>query len=392
MPQRYELVVIVTDGGDPMLSSNRSVFVSVVPPNDNTPSFVGPFDFDIPENSISVNLTIVAEDMDPGMEGTVNFTLLSSDFSSRFTFDFVHDSTSSIGTLTVQVPFDREDIMNFTLTIEATDTGSEFFRRTSSQIYVFSVTDMNDNAPVFDGTPYTVSVGENVTGGAFLFQVSASDADSGPNAEITFMLAPGSDFAGTFDIEPTSGNVSVEGTLLRATTPSYLLTIVASDSLGLSSNTTLNVTVLEVNDNSPVFALATPRYLTILDDSPEGLSLLNISVTDADTGEPGEVELSLEQAGQLFRLQGADGRELVLNMVADLEVRGRPRPGVPAHSGCAGERDSGPISLSSLLLPCAGADRRGAPSDDGGAGPRGTPEGVPFHTHPHHHRRQQFCP
>lgn len=321
-PQRQELVVMVADRGLPSLSSNYSIFVTVVSFNGYDPRFLDPTEFRFSENEIpTMAFSIFVEDEDIGLEGIVNLTLLHSDFSSIFEFEFSHGVNFTEGELTLMQEFDYENITNFTLIVQATDTGTEFFRRTSNQTYLFLISDENDNPPEFTGTPYHASVGEDATGGVVFFQASASDADSGTNAQVEFSL--GLDGAGTFDIDPTSGNVSVVGTLLRAVTENYQLIIIATDQngAGLSTNTTLNVTVLEVNDNAPMFAEDTPSNMTVLDDSPEGFFLLNISVSDADTGLPGTVDLSLEQEGQLFRLQGTSGTELHLNMTADLEVR-----------------------------------------------------------------------
>lgn len=317
-PQRQELVVTVTDRGIPSLSTNYSIFVTVVQFNGHEPQFLGPTQFEVMENKLPpVLFNFTVEDEDAGSEGIVNLTLLHSDFSSTFELEFRHNVNSTEGQLILRQEFDYEIITNFTLTIQATDTGTEFFRRTSNQTYLFLISDVNDNPPEFTDTPYLASVAENATAGVVFFQASASDADTGTNAQIAFSLGPNS--TGTFDIDSSSGDVSVTGILLRAATENYLLVIIATDrnGAGLSANTTLAVTVLEVNDNAPTFAPDTPSNMTVLDDSPEGLSLLNISVSDPDTGSPGTVDLSLEQEGQLFGLQGT---ELYLNMTADLEV------------------------------------------------------------------------
>ena len=97
-----------------------------------------------------------------------------------------------------------------------------------------------------------------------------------------------------------------------------MVTDLAGSPLGLSSNTTLNVSLIEVNDNPPIFDADTPSNITIPEDTDPGFVLLNISVSDADTGPSGEVELRLQQRGSVFRL---DGYSLVLNMAVDFEVR-----------------------------------------------------------------------
>ena len=151
--------------------------------------------------------------------------------------------------------------------------------------------------------------------------MTATDNDVGSNANLSFSLAEGSDFNDTFSIDPTLGDVSVIGLLHRATRSSYVLTIIVTDlggsPFGLSSNTTLSVTVIEVNDNSPIFDPDTPLNVTILEDTYPGFVLLNVSVSDADTGPSGDVVLRLQQRGSVFRLEEYS---LVLNEAVDFEV------------------------------------------------------------------------
>lgn len=323
--QTYEIVVVVSDNGSPKLSSTASFFVEVAPANSFSPQFQPPLDFSFSENEVPTtpvfNFTVT--DDDTGPEGTVNLTLLPSTYSTSFRLEFSYEADGSTqGRLFLTSDFDRETVQNFTLDVAASDIGHEMFRRNNSTVFSIDVLDQNDNSPMFIGAPYSMNVGENATGGFSFFQVEASDRDVGVNADLRFSLAEGSDYNDTFSVNRTLGDVSVIGTLHRATRSSYLLTIVVTDlagsPLGLSSNTTLNVSLIEVNDNPPIFDADTPSNITIPEDTDPGFVLLNISVSDADTGPSGEVELRLQQRGSVFRL---DGYSLVLNIAVDFEVR-----------------------------------------------------------------------
>ena len=59
-----------------------------------------------------------------------------------------------------------------------------------TQVYI-EIGDINDNDPVFDPVNYTVSVYENEPAGTPLINVTATDADSGQNAEITYSVTGG---------------------------------------------------------------------------------------------------------------------------------------------------------------------------------------------------------
>lgn len=319
----YDVVVVVSDEGSPSLSSSTSFFVEVVPPNNFNPQFQLPLEFSFPENEVpnAPVFQFTVTDDDTGPEGMVNLTLVPSTFSNSFTLEFSYESDGTLGMLFLRSPFDRETVQNFTLTVEATDIGHEIFRKTNLTVLTVEVEDQNDNSPTFIDDPYSASVGENATGGFSFFQVAATDDDVGSNANLSFSLAEGSDFNDTFSVDPTLGDVSVIGMLHRATRSTYILTIVVTDlggsPLGLSSNTTLSVTVIEVNDNSPVFDPDTPSDITIPEDTNPGVVLLNVSVSDADTGPSGEVVLRLQQRGSVF---GLEENSLVLNEAVDFEV------------------------------------------------------------------------
>ena len=320
--RNYDIVVRVSDNGSPALNSTDSFFVEVVPANNYTPDFSPPFAFDITEEVVPFTPVFRFEvtDMDSGQEGTVNLTLLPSGYSSSFRLEFSYELGFTEGRLYLESSFNRESTTNFSLEVLATDVGHELFRRNASQEFSVTVLDVNDNFPAFIGAPYSARVGENATGGFSFFRVEAEDEDIGDNAELRFSLEDGSDFDGTFQIDPVLGDVTVIGTLLRAVQSFYQLTVTVADQLGLpgglNASTTLDVTVVEVNDNFPVFN-DTPATVSITEDTQEGYVLANISVSDVDTGDAGVVDLSLSQTGSVFRLEGD---QLVLNQAVDFEV------------------------------------------------------------------------
>lgn len=117
------------------------------------------------------------------------------------------------------------------------------------------ISDVNEHTPQFtNGGSYTALVAENATIGALVSNVTATDLDIGPvYGLVTYAITSGND-NDAFTIRPTDGTVFVKRPLDRETTASYSLVIEASDqdpiSL-LSSTTTLEVTVTDINDNAP---------------------------------------------------------------------------------------------------------------------------------------------
>lgn len=80
----------------------------------------------------------------------------------------------------------------------------------------------------------------------------ATDADIGSNANITYSI---SGAPGVFDVSPTSGRVSLIGTLNREMNSNYTLNVTAVDggSPSRSSSILINVVVTDSNDNQPQF-------------------------------------------------------------------------------------------------------------------------------------------
>lgn len=316
-PGNYSIDVEASDMGTPQLTSVGTFVVIVAPPNFHAPMFPADLVVSFDENDVPVTPVFefdVTDNDDPsGVEGQVTITLLPSEFSANFSLT----QTGNRGQLYVVSSFDREEIANFSLSVRAVDNGNPMFRRSSDATLSVWIIDVNDHPPEFVNAPYAVTVREDAPAGYSIFQASATDNDVGTNAEIRFRLDSNS---GVFSIEPVSGNLTVQGTLHRATVPFYMITIIAEDDGSpntLSSVTTINITVSEVNDNEPIFDPLSQENITLPEDTDPGFVLVNVSVTDADTGLAGLFDLSLDQTGNVF---GLDRYSLILNSAVDYEV------------------------------------------------------------------------
>ncbi len=313
-PGLYEVFVEVSDMGDVPLSSVGIFSVIVAPPNAFSPVFPDNFIASFDEESTPSNPVYTFEviDEDEGDEGMVTMSLLSTTYSVYFRLE----QNGNTGQLYVNTSFDREAINNFSLTVQAVDNGNALFRRTSEANLTVIILDINDNGPIFPDAPYEVSVAEDASNSYRIFQVSAMDADIGSNAEILFSFSNGPN---EFGINPSSGIITVQGTLLRANTAFYMIDIIAMDQ-GSPSNsvqTYINITVTEVNDNAPIFDVPIPESITIDENTAPGYEFLTVNATDADTGPAGIVDFSLSQIGNIFELQN---NTLVLNSTVDFEV------------------------------------------------------------------------
>ena len=103
---------------------------------------------------------------------------------------------------------DRELRPFYNLTVFATDNGQPESLTSSMQIMV-RVLDDNDNDPIFHQESYSVSIPEDIAEGTSILHLEASDADDGPNAEISFSLSNGA--SGLFVVDSVTGVVNASG-------------------------------------------------------------------------------------------------------------------------------------------------------------------------------------
>ncbi|XP_078621210.1 cadherin EGF LAG seven-pass G-type receptor 2-like [Branchiostoma floridae x Branchiostoma japonicum] len=170
------------DMGVPSLNGTCTVHVQVLDINDNAPEFaVSAYRTDLPEDGVlaQLTITIIATDNDVGSNGEIEFSL-HGDGSNLFSIDVV----SGVVTLTGRL--DYEDRSNYNLTITATDNGIP--NKTSSVPLFIEVTDVNDNWPMFDRDDYNSSTYRDVPTTEVLVTVSATDQDSGVNAQLLYSI------------------------------------------------------------------------------------------------------------------------------------------------------------------------------------------------------------
>ena len=104
--------------------------------------------------------------------------------------------------------------------MRATDSGGRF---DTANVYI-NVTDSNTFSPVFDNAPYSATLPEDSQIGTTVLVVSASDSDTGVNAQITYSLSSDTDH---FTINQDTGAIVTTSLLDRESTSGYLLSVTA---------------------------------------------------------------------------------------------------------------------------------------------------------------------
>lgn len=189
--------------------------------------------------------------------------------------------------ITVAQLLDYKQEKRFVLTVTATDSGG---RSDTALVYV-NVSDANNFAPVFERAPYSISVFEDAPIGTTVLIVGATDSDVGQNAQITYSLgSDGDQEPSEFVINPQTGAITTTRLLDREQVSGYLLTVTARDGgvPPLSDTTDVEISITDVNDNSPSFD--SPQYQgSVIEDVLVGTSVLKVTAIDNDIGLNGKV-------------------------------------------------------------------------------------------------------
>ncbi|UYV60172.1 FAT1, partial [Cordylochernes scorpioides] len=250
---RYQLQATVTDRGSPDWGCSSHVDIYLSDVNDNAPVFSqNVYTVSIPEDApIGTLLTKVhATDLDLGTSRRISYSLPDTE---HFEVD------ADTGLVRLARALDRESRGLYNVTVRATDHGSPALS-TAARLEV-TVLDVNDNPPEFVRARYSATVAESAPVGTEILRVLAASRDIGPNADISYSVVAG-DPRLHFAIHLKTGAITVSKALDYEKIPEYELTVRATDGgvPPLSSECTVNISLLDTNDNPPVFQQS--RYRT----------------------------------------------------------------------------------------------------------------------------------
>ncbi|XP_034459626.1 protocadherin Fat 3a isoform X4 [Hippoglossus hippoglossus] len=289
--EERNLYIINVTASDGLFVSQATLEITVIDTNDNSPVcdqvvYTASFPEDLPVNSVL--LRVGATDADVGISGWVQYSLHgpgSQDFSMN----------QDTGELKSSVTLDHEMTPSYRLVAQATDGGGKWCR---SKVQLV-VTDVNDNPPIFTMPHYTASIYEDTANKALLTRIQAIDPDeAGPGRMVAYSLVDSA--GGSFSIDKSSGIVVLERVLDREVQSAYQITVLASDQgspLPLSSLVNVTITVLDINDNPPVFERR-DQMATVLEDVPVGTEVLRVYAASKDIGTNAEITYSIRSGNE----------------------------------------------------------------------------------------------
>ncbi|XP_048852513.1 protocadherin-10a isoform X1 [Brienomyrus brachyistius] len=310
----HQIYVQGKDLGPNAVPSHCKVLVKLVDVNDNAPEI----SFSTVTESVSEQAapgTVIAllsvTDRDSGENGQVRCEVLGEvPFKLKSSFKNYY-------TIVTDGPLDRENVDSYTITIVAKDKGVPSLA-TSKSIKV-QVSDENDNAPRFLQPIYDVYVTENNVPGAYIYAVSAVDPDIGQNAYISYSILEcdiqGMSVFTYVSINSENGYLYALRSFDYEQLKDFSFMVQAQDSgtPELTSNATVNVIIVDQNDNAPSVIAPLGKNGTAKEHLPRsaepGFLVTRIVAMDADDGENARLSYSILKGNELgmFRMDWRTG-------------------------------------------------------------------------------------
>ncbi|XP_019129673.2 protocadherin gamma-A1-like [Larimichthys crocea] len=324
--KKYEIMIEAMDQGG--LTDSSKVLIEIVDVNDNAPvinvmSFSSPVPEDSPSGTTVAIINVI--DVDSEQNGQI---ICTSDSSLPFK---IKSTLTNYYALLTDAAFDREVVPEYNITVRATDSGSPSL--SSTTILRLRISDVNDNAPIFDKSSYVSHVTENNSPGISIFSVKARDSDWNQNARISYFLEETQ-----INGSPTSSYVSINsetGTIHAVRSFDYeqikrLQLIVKAQDGGsppLSSNVTVKLMIQDQNDNPPQVLYPVQTGGSLVDEmvprsADVGYLVTKVVAVDVDSGQNAWLSYKLQKATDraLFEVGLQNGEIRTIRQVTDKDA------------------------------------------------------------------------
>ncbi|XP_041049384.1 protocadherin-10-like [Carcharodon carcharias] len=311
----FEINIQAMDKGPYAVLQHCDVLVDIIDVNDNAPeltltSLSSTVSEDDPVGTVVALFS--AADKDSGRNGQVQCQI-----SNKMSFKLDSSLDEYYGLL-VRHSLDRENASKYDVTITCTDSGNPPL--TSKKTIRVEVSDVNDNAPRFTQSLYTASIMENNVIGASIFSITAFDPDVGQNARLKYSILEtqvhNALISTYISINSETGDILAQRSFDYEKLKNFQIQAQVMDfgTPALASNVSVNVIILDQNDNVPVIVHPLAEYgkttlETISRIAEPGYLVTKVSATDADAGQNARLSHSIFQATQhnLFTISPDSG-------------------------------------------------------------------------------------
>ena len=327
----FEIHVQATDRGPSPRRANGKLLVEVVDVNDNAPeivvtSLMNPVKEDAELGSVVALVTVT--DKDGGKNGHTACKLIgSAPFKLRSNYKNYYS-------LVVDGHLNREECSSYNVTITATDEGTPPL--STSSVITVHVSDVNDNAPRFPEPVINIYVKENSPVGDRIYTITAVDPDINENARVTYSFGGDSKMipiTSAVNINSETGDIISLQSFNFEELKTFQFKVQATDSgvPPLSSNVTVNVLILDENDNSPTVLSPYSEHGSVNSESipysaEAGYFVAKIRAVDADSGYNAllSYHLSEPKGNNLFRIGTSTGEIRTKRRMSDNDLKTHP--------------------------------------------------------------------
>ncbi|KAK0147742.1 Protocadherin alpha-C2 [Merluccius polli] len=315
--QSFEMYIQAHDQGSTPLSGQCKVTVYVVDLNDNYPvvtikSLKTRVREDVPVGTLIAVVSV--SDKDSGDNGVVEISL-----NHQATLPFVlNKSSEDYFELLVSEALDREMTDRYDITLRVRDRGSPSLGE--NETIILEILDINDNAPAFPQSFYTIHVPENNAPGALLTSLSAYDPDLHENQYLVYFImekeTANTSMSMLFSINPENGNLYALKSFDYEIERDFLFHAEARDSGSppLSANVTVRIVIQDQNDNAPVIVAPWRPQGSVVEEviprsADKGHLIAKVIAIDADSEQNARVTYQVLQMSDtsLFSLDQYNG-------------------------------------------------------------------------------------
>ncbi|KAM4621705.1 protocadherin beta-16-like [Polymixia lowei] len=324
--KHYQVDIEAVDNGG--LSDSSKIIVDVLDINDNEPhlNILSKSDNileDSPPNTVIAMLSV--NDPDSENNGEVECNI-----NENIPFK-IQSTLNGFYSLVTEVALDREVASKYNISVTCSDAGVPSL--SSSVTLSLQISDVNDNAPVFEKSSYEAYIVENNTPGLSIFTVKARDADWNQNARVSYILEDSSvngvPVSSYVSVSADSGVIHAVRSFDYEQIKDFQFCVKAQDggSPPLSSNVTVKILIQDQNDNAPqvLYPVQTGGSLVaemVPRSADVGYLVTKVVAVDVDAGQNAWLSYKLQKATDraLFEVGLQNGEIRTIRQVTDKDV------------------------------------------------------------------------
>ncbi|XP_047441133.1 protocadherin beta-16-like [Mugil cephalus] len=310
------------------LTDSCKVIVDVLDINDNEPTIKIMSKSTIISENASPNTVVTMiniQDPDSAENGKVQCSVNDN-------IPFILKLTSNnFYSLVTDSDLDRERASEYNITVTCSDEGVPSL--SSSVTLTLQISDVNDNAPVFERSSYEAYIVENNTPGLSIFTVKARDADWNQNARVSYILEDSSvngvPVSSYVSVSADSGVIHAVRSFDHEQIKDFQFHVKAQDggSPPLSSNVTVKIMIQDQNDNPPqvLYPVQTGGSLVaemVPRSADVGYLVTKVVAVDVDSGQNAWLSYKLQKASDraLFEVGLQNGEIRTIRQVTDKDA------------------------------------------------------------------------